>query len=254
MRINQKGFSHVEVLMGLAVVGLIGVFSWYIVSANNDSNDTQASVGEQEEQETIDQLPDDVSTIKTIEEVRELAKTDSSEDIVGVELEAEDGVTLYVVHLSDGTVYAYDAFTGARVEYDDNHDDEDDEPLPADFEAKISIQQAIATANNKRPNSKVEKVEIEVESGVVVYSVRFTDDSRVDVNATTGAVVRVKDESGDDTMKSHDDDEHGGSRSSDPTQDDDDDSDRDERDDDREEDSDRDEDDDRRDNSGSGSN
>lgn len=66
----------------------------------------------------------------------------------------------------------------------------------------ISTDEAISIAQGVYPSAKVEKVEIETEDGVTVYSVRFSNSARVDVRATDGRVVRT--EPGDQEDKSDD--------------------------------------------------
>lgn len=56
----------------------------------------------------------------------------------------------------------------------------------------ITEAQAIEIASVKMPGKTYEKVEIETENGIKIYSVRFTDGSRVDVRATDGEVVSTE--------------------------------------------------------------
>lgn len=62
--------------------------------------------------------------------------------------------------------------------------------LPSD---SISLDRAIATANATLPGKTLKKVEIEQRQGSAIYSVRFTDGSRVDVRAGDAQVTRIKD-------------------------------------------------------------
>lgn len=88
---------------------------------------------------------------------------------------------------------------------DDRDDDEDDDSpqMQAKLakEAKISIEQARATALEKVAGTITEE-EIEVEKGVLVYSIEIRDANGktqdVEVNAKTGEIVRVEQEDGDD--------------------------------------------------------
>ncbi len=61
-------------------------------------------------------------------------------------------------------------------------------------ESSISLDQAKAIALGVFPGKTIKAVETEQEHGVIVYSVRFTDDSRVDVQASDGAVLRMESE------------------------------------------------------------
>jgi uncharacterized membrane protein YkoI len=63
--------------------------------------------------------------------------------------------------------------------------------------SNTAITEAITIAQNEMPGKTVVKVEHENEDGVDVFSVRFDDGSRVDVDSSTGAVVR--NENGDES-------------------------------------------------------
>jgi len=205
---NQSGIGHIEALVIVAVIASIGFGVWRVADSNTNET-TQASLNSENATAEVSELLTDLSEIKPLEEIQQLATNAAAEgaQIVGIELEVEEGKTLYVVHLSDGSILAYDALTGESVAVTDDADDEIDEEdiLPADFSPQISLQQAIAIAQAERPDSRVEKVELEVEEGIVVYSVRFTDDSRVDVNATTGSIQRLRNEKGEDEIDVDDD-------------------------------------------------
>lgn len=84
---------------------------------------------------------------------------------------------------------------------------------------RITADQAAAAAQAYVGGGMVERVELEAEHGQLVYEVRFTDDSRVYVDAVSGAVVyaRLENESShdddsstrDDSGSGHDDDRSG---------------------------------------------
>jgi len=222
---DQQGFGHVGMLAVIAVVAVVGFAGWRVMANNN--TDTSSSIDSSTSQEIKESLATDLSGIKSIEEIQSIATLSIGDlTIVSVELKTEDGVTIYEVELSDGSKLHFDALTGESVAHDDHDDndvtdndnDDEDGPLPVGFVSGITVVQAIDIAKAKRPSSTVERVNLEVENGVVVYRVRFTDDSRVYVNATTGEVQRLKDETGEDIIKdgvtvindeddSHDDDD-----------------------------------------------
>ena len=56
-----------------------------------------------------------------------------------------------------------------------------------------TLGEAVTLAEKQFPTKKVEKIEKETEEGVLVWSVRFTDGSRVDVDIATGEITRIKD-------------------------------------------------------------
>jgi uncharacterized membrane protein YkoI len=161
--------------------------------------------------------------------MRTLAEADvpAGASITEIEIENEHGVVLYKVKFSDGSFRLYDAKTG--LAFVDTQDEfETDESVPAGFVAGITLQQAREIAAVQRPDKTITKIELESEEGKVVYSVRFADGGRVDVNATDGSVVRVRgaDNSGGGSSNddsSDDDDSNSGSGSSSSDDDDDDD-------------------------------
>ena len=88
---------------------------------------------------------------------------------------------------------------------DDRDDDEDDDSpeMQAKLakEAKISIEQARKTALERVAGTITEE-EIEIENGVLVYSIEIRDANGkthdVEVDAKTGEIVRVEEEDEDD--------------------------------------------------------
>lgn len=69
-------------------------------------------------------------------------------------------------------------------------DSDDDQQTTTAPSGAITIDEAKTIAQNVYPDKTIKKVELENEHGTVVYSVRFTDSSRVDVSAADGSVVR----------------------------------------------------------------
>lgn len=164
-------------------------------------------------------LPSDLAGVISIEEIKVAALSDvPGGDIIGVELEQEDGVLYYKIKFADGTYRLYDAKSGEVVINKDGV--ETDESVPADFVPGISIERAVEIAKSSRPGVKVEKIELESENGVIVYSVRFVDDSRVDVDATNGSVLRVKTDDQDEREDDKSDDDSKDDDSEDDTEDD----------------------------------
>ncbi len=190
---RQRGMvGHIEILIAVVVLSVVGFGAWRVMTTNKDKvEDTQqASVSSQEKIET---LPADLTGIKTIDEIKTIA-TDDTATVSGIELELEEGTLVYVVHFTDGSKTIFNAKTGSKLQLADNNNDEidDNKTLPVGFTAGVSIQQAIDIAKNEKPEATLRKVELEVEDGIVVYSVRFTDGSRVDVSAADGSIQRVK--------------------------------------------------------------
>jgi prepilin-type N-terminal cleavage/methylation domain-containing protein len=188
---NQNGFTIIEILIVVAVLALVGFVSWKFVS----SQQQKANLSNQITKQLA--LPESLEGVKSIDEIMTLAASDiAARQVLAAELEQEDEGLFYSIKLSDGTVLVFDAKTGNKVQLKapNGVETEGDEPLPADFKPTITMTAAIQTAKAQRVGKTVEKVELKVEDGIVVYSVRFSDKGRVDVDATTGSVLRVREQ------------------------------------------------------------
>ncbi len=143
-------------------------------------------------------LPTDLGETLTAAKLSELVLAEKPEAVIAaVELEQEDEGLLYKVVLNDGSVLFYDAKTGAKVTRTAaNESLSDDDRLPASFVASISFADAVAKAKATYGDKPIKAVKLEMEDGKVVYSVRFRDGGRVDIDAASGDVTRQK--SGDD--------------------------------------------------------
>lgn len=240
-KLDNKGLAGVvEIVLIVAAVAVIG----FVVFNSMGSSDELAN------QSDDVALPTDLTALVEPSEMEALVLSELGEaSVVSVELEVEDGVSIYVYKLSDGRELVFDATTGTLLDQDTYELESEDEALPAGFVASVSMAQAVETARAEQPDKDVMKVELEVEEGIVVYKVKFADDSRVEVDATTGDVVRVRvdNDDADEDEDSNDDDDD--SNSNDDDSDDNDDSD----DEDEDDDDDEEDDDDESDNSGSGS-
>lgn len=187
---NQQGFAHIWVLAVIVVMAIsgVGAYVWHQNKTNNKLN----SVSSQSE---VDNLPSPLpEDLLTAEKVKELALTEKpGATVSGVELENEDGIVVYEVKIADGSRLVFNAQTGKLITKALQNDKEEvDKAIPADFKSEITFAKAREIALAQKPGGTVQKIELELEGGVVVYSVRFSDDARVDVNATTGVVVRTK--------------------------------------------------------------
>ncbi len=69
---------------------------------------------------------------------------------------------------------------------------ERDSDVPSTFVPTISAEKAKELALIALPGKVVIKIQLDMEEGKVVWAVRFDGDRRVDIDATTGVVVRVK--------------------------------------------------------------
>ena len=200
---KENGFTVPHILLFLLVLGFVGGAGYYVYNQNSSKSSTN-SQETQTETKKESTLPTDLTGLKTADEIRTIAGADlGTATIVSVELEQEDGGLVYKVKLSDGKILFFDAKTGTATTKEKVKDDgveneagdDDSASIPSGFVAGITVDQAKAKAMATLPGKTVKKVELEPEDGVMVYSVRFTDGSRVDVNATSGAVVRTENKS-----------------------------------------------------------
>jgi len=188
----------------LVVMAAVGFYAY----DNRQENLARKTIIE----DTIE-LPAQLDGVIGVDQMQTLAAVDApaGTTVTGVEIENEHGSVLYKVKFSDGSYRLYDAVTGLPYVGREDEAVEMDESIPAGFVAGISLQQARDIAAAQRPGKTITKIEFDVEEGKVVYSVRFSDDGRVDVNASDGSVVRVKNpesknaEESDDENKDSDD-------------------------------------------------
>lgn len=206
---KQDGFGHVGLLAAVVIIAVVGFAGWRVYQ--NNGSEPQLSVDDTQRTPIADLLPDDLSSLKALDEIQTIAQGQQPDKtITGVELESEHNMPVYVIHFSDGTILVFDALTGEQIVVNDNQNDEidDSKSFPSGFTAGISIQDAIAAAKAQHPNVSVKKVELETEEGVIVYSVRFVDGARVDISANDGSINRIKDASGNTTQQSNVSDSH----------------------------------------------
>lgn len=187
MKKNEVGFAHVALVAIIVIVFITGV-GIYVFKSDNSKNINREAT--ETESNLVSPLPEDLLTVNKI---KELATVEAPNiELTSVELENEDGVYVYKVKLANGTTLYFNAQTGEKVTHDDEEDEPEDGTIPTGFEAAISFDKAREIALTQKPNGVIRKIELEVEEGKVVYSVRFTDDARIDIDATSGAIVRSR--------------------------------------------------------------
>jgi len=186
----EHGFAHLVLI--LIAVGALVVGTGVFLYGRQKDDAPLMSAAETDPVSLTKPLPGD---LLSVDKVRELAKGEKPDLAVSqIELESEGQTLLYKVRLSDGSFLLYNARSGVKVtkQVRAPAEVEKDDSLPAHFTAAISFEKAREVALKQKPGGIVRKIELETEGGKVVYSVRFTDDSRVDVDATTGAVVGTR--------------------------------------------------------------
>lgn len=187
----------VSIAAAVAVLGVVGGSS-ALISSNRAE---KAQLHEVE-------LPLDLTGVLPLDQIRTkaLELAPASATITGIELEQEDGNLFYKVKFSDGSFRLFNAKTGEAVTSTDQ-ELETDATVPADFVAGFSLQAAREKAQSERPGETIVKIELESEDGIIVYSVRFSDGGRVDISATDGTVVRVRDASNSGSGSSDNDED-----------------------------------------------
>lgn len=61
------------------------------------------------------------------------------------------------------------------------------------IDSTVTLEEAIATAQKQFPDKTVKETEKESEDGKQVWEVEFTDGTKVEIDATTGAIIESKD-------------------------------------------------------------
>lgn len=173
--------APITAVFAISLILLVAV-SGYALQSNKQSSSRAETISDKLE------VPADLSGVLSVADMKAKATADipSGAKISSVELENEDGSIVYKVRFSDGSIRLYNAKTGAPIIKTSSDDDSAN-----DANLAITLQEARNIAAAKRPGQTITKIELETENGVRVYSVRFADGMRVDINANTGAIVRV---------------------------------------------------------------
>lgn len=196
--------APITAIFALSLILLVAV-SGYALQSNKQSSSRGETISDKLE------VPADLSGVLSVADMKSKATADipSGAKIVSVELENEDGSIVYKVRFSDGSIRIYNAKTGAPIVKTVSDDDSAN-----DANLTVSLQEARNIAAAKRPGQTITKIELETENGVRVYSVRFADGGRVDVNANTGAVVRISNSETSGSSSSSNDDGNDGNSTS----------------------------------------
>lgn len=193
---NQSGIAHLALVVALVGTLILGA-GVYVYRQNQNPLSSINNVEEIEDASLVSPLPEN---IKTIEEIRELVQAQNPNAQIGsIELEAEGTILVYRVELLNGDELVFDAITGNTLNGVEEEDSEDlESELPKNFVPSISFEQARETAQAKFPDSEIKKIKLKVRHDKAIYRVYFEKGAQVDVDATTGDIVRIN--KGDEKM------------------------------------------------------
>ena len=169
--------------------------------------DIDATTGEIHKKEVndktvIEKAPDGVIFIGVEEAQRIVLEnagvTAEEVTVTKAKLDFEKGAYVYEIEFKKGTVeydYEINAVTGAVIKFEiDNDEDDDDDEIPVG--QYISVEDAkriaLAHAGVSAENAVIEKAELDVEHGVVIYEIEFKAggyEYEYEINATTGAII-----------------------------------------------------------------
>ncbi len=188
MNKKESGIAFLPVLAVL-LVAVIAVAFWTVSSNKQTVNNENTAATAQSA------LPESFAEVIEPKEVKTyLERLQLSTQVVSIELVTQGDKLVYKVTLADGKKVTLDAKSGVQVGdiLQVSQQATDDTVIDASNVIPIDVARKAATAAS--PGKTVRKIELETEDGILVYSVRFTDGSRVDIHATTGEVVLSKPE------------------------------------------------------------
>lgn len=192
MKKSEVGSAHVIIIVVIvvAIVGVLGVTFYTTLTKQStvaNSTDTTALAP------IDDTLPSDLLPIDQVSDIALESSTDTS--LNAVNLTIEDGIYVYEIHLSNGKTLYINAQTGKIITKEATVKDEsetDTSEKPVKVAPSISFEDARKKAISLHSSSQVTKINLETEDGKLVFSVRFADKFRVDIDAVSGEVVRTK--------------------------------------------------------------
>lgn len=138
-------------------------------------------------------LPEDLEGLTPLDRIQQLAKADGSgASVQQISLERSGDELRYIVKLKDGGTLAYDAWSARSVAYENQLTNQAvlRDVLPDRFEAGVTPAQARTASLLEMPKGVVNRIELEMHEGVVMYQVRFSDGKHVSVDARSGKVVK----------------------------------------------------------------
>lgn len=167
--------------------------------------DIDATTGEIHKKEVndktvIEKAPDGVTFIG-IEEAKKLVLENANVTLEEVtitkaKLDFEKGAYVYEIEFKkDSVYYEYEinAVTGAVIKFEvDNGDDDDNVPVGQYISVEDAKRKAFAHAGVAAESVVLEKAELDVEHGIVIYEIEFKSggyEYEYEINATTGEII-----------------------------------------------------------------
>jgi len=149
----------------------------------------------------IEKAPDGVTFIG-IEEAQRIVfenagVTAEEVTVTKAKLDFEKGAYVYEIEFKKGTVeydYEINAVTGAIIKFEIENDEDDDDKVPVGqyISVEDAKRTAFAHAGVAAENVVLEKAELDVEHGVVIYEIEFKAggyEYEYEINATTGTII-----------------------------------------------------------------
>ncbi len=189
LRQNSAGFAHTMAILSLVVLAGVGGAGYRVYVSSHSK--PKLSVNDSTPPSQLEPLATDLTGVKTLPEIQTVAAASAGTvQIKSIQLETENGVLVYKVVLADKTVLVFDAKTGAQLPNTKVPESEvGTEDLPKAVTTAVTVDKAREIAQASRVGKTITKIELEKENAVLVFSVRFSDGVRVNIDANTGAIV-----------------------------------------------------------------
>lgn len=202
IKVNQEGIAHLGLIIAAILIVAVGGLAYTRVRNANSDNLAHSSLDGTTE--VIEPLPADLQDIKTLEELEQIVGATDSNNIIRFVLESEDNGYVYKVVMSNGRKLVINASTG-EILSEETTDVSDDDQIPAGLKISLSLAEAYKLAAS-RSSSPIKSIEMEVEDKKIVYKIEYKDGSKIELNASTGSVIKaeIKDE---DESEDEDEDE-----------------------------------------------
>ncbi|HXH26413.1 MAG TPA: PepSY domain-containing protein [Candidatus Acidoferrum sp.] len=186
---KQAGFIHLLeiIIIAIVVLGLAGYIGYRVI------NQRTGSV-----QNSLTTLPlNNTSSTGILSEdaIKQLALQKVPDATIStIALEQTSAQPIFTVKLGNGKTLLFNAKTGDEVSGTVNDDQSEGASveIPRSTAAKLTFDQARQIAQAQNPRGVITKIELEGEDSHLVYSVRFSDGSRIDIDAVSGAVVKTQ--------------------------------------------------------------